>query len=714
MSEDLDSDIKTNFTNFDCYFDNQEGVLQVAGHVVIFKGKYSDRQFDIPINRIKVFKSKKEPKLRLDKKPAEEEGRATERNTENFLLTFTNSDACEKCKDLIAQYINRVEKRKRQSPETIKQLKLLASDPTLKKLFDELVGGGILSKEEFWAQRKHLISSSSFNAEMKPQRPGLKNYLFCSDDSLVTAIQKSGDAETTISLTPRKIQQIFTEHPGVYQYYKKVVPDKMNEKEFWAKFYKSFFFRNLDPVSNAMTNATSAITKTDVDDPLEFHEREMNKEFDEKSKKMRINPLVNISADDMRNGYGLRNDEMTAPSKLVGFPEMLKNLNRKSARIAQYAFNKSKPGEEDTSNDDRMIDEGDEEKILQEEHYKFKELLDFEDLRTEANVEYIPLKIQDKSRYFEGLLNEPQAVGTISKRVTSYPLQEMKNAFQEELNELKNNLDLSSVIISPHLSNTIYREISNQLKILQESSHDEKIQSGNTNLLDLENKFREVFEVVHELLRHLWGLLALTKTEWKPIHTEKSKKIVDKLNEKQKELQSMSNPQTKQTTNQWTKSLLDSIEVALDNYERRMNPNAVSEQRGFRSVKPAVGRPIGPPSTPVSGNTTSSPQSTPITPVSTPINPTTPLSQTSGGAKKPGPISVNIPPKAPISINTGSLKKPTIEFNLSKNTPTNTPPSKPTPNTTGFSFGMKKSSPASVTTPPPSTPQRNVMEDDEM
>src|SRR3989338_7640340 len=195
MYEDLQNDLVTSFTPFSCYFENQEGTLNVAGHIVEFKSKYSDRKFDIPTDRIRVFKSKKEPKLKLDKQPKEEEGKATEKNTESFLLTFTNPDDCEKCKELIATYMTRAEKRKKQSHEGNKQLKLLASDAFLKKVYDEMVGGGIIKKEEFWAQRKYLISSSALTATdtgkggpiIKEQREGLKNYLFCSDDHFVSS-----------------------------------------------------------------------------------------------------------------------------------------------------------------------------------------------------------------------------------------------------------------------------------------------------------------------------------------------------------------------------------------------------------------------------------------------------------------------------------------------------------------------------------------------
>ena len=696
MSEDID-DIRTEFTSFSCYFDNQEGKLNVAGHVVHFKSTYSEREFEIPIARIRVFKSKKEPKLKLDKKPSEEEGRATERNTESFQLTFTDAEKCEECKELITKYFSRAEKRKKLSSEGNKQAKILAGDPTLKKIYDELVGGGIITKDEFWAERKHLISSTALSSDVagkggpiiKEQRKGLKNYMFCSEEQFVS-VQKtdSADSNTTIVLNKRKIQQIFTEHPGVYRYYMKVVPTQMNEKEFWAKFLKSYFFRSLDPISSALTNTTTAPPKTEIDHHLEQFEGDMNKEFDEKAKKTSVNPFINIAADDIREGYGIRQDEMTVPSKLIGFPESLKNLNRKSTRITQYSFLTVKPGEgtPSTSDLEEHRDAIDEEKRLLEERERMKEYLEFDDLKSEANVEYIPLKIQDKSRYFEGLLNEQQvSTGNFSKRITNYPLQEMRSAFNKELIELKENLNLQKAIVPADLAVQIYKEISNQ--IIQSGAHEEKTHNGAYNFQDLENKFGEVFVVVHELLRHLWPLLSLTKSEWKPLHTDRSKKIVEKLNDVQKQLQRLANQQT----NQWIKSLTDSIDIALEHYNKRMNPQAIAEQKGgFKTVKPAT------------------PQSTPQrSHVSIPLTPQ-PLSAKVGTpiATPSTPITTPTQSKTPINISIPSTKKPTIGFNLP--TPSRTPGSIATPPSISISLKRNATDPMAPTAAPPLdvTPQQ--------
>lgn len=681
MAEDLHSDLVTEFTRFTCYFDNQEGTLDVAGHVVEFKSKYSDRNFDIPTDRIRVFKSKKEPKLKLDKQPKEEEGRATEKNTESFLLTFANPDDCEKCKELIAKYMTLAEKRKKQTHEGNKQLKLLASDPFLKKVYDEMVGGGIIKKEEFWAQRKYLISSSALTADsskggsvIKEQREGLKNYLFCSDDQIKSSAVN--DRETTIILSKRTIQQIFTEHPGVYEYYKKVVPSSMNEKEFWAKFMKSYFFRTLDPVHTAMGNTTSAYSRTDVDDALDHYERKTNKEFDETAKKAVVNPLVNLAAEDQREGYGLRPDELVYPSKLAGFPESLKNLNRKSARITQYAFSTKAGDSLELSSQTKPNDIAEEEKILRRERERMKELLDFEDLKTEASVEYIPLKIQDKNRYFEGLLNEATTPlsGTISKKITVYPLKDMRLAFNEEISHLKEKLNLQSVIIDPNLAVTIYKEISNQ--IIQSGDREDKTLGGILNKTDVEYQFRELFEIIHELLRHLWSMLSLTKSDWKPFHTERSQKIVQKLTEKRDQMKKLANVQT----NQWIKSLTDSINIALEHFENRMNPG--------RNQPPQPGTPLS-----SSQNIT--------------IAATTPQQQQPQQPTQQGtPLSVN--PFSPSSTQTPA--KPVLSVNLSKTPSAATTTQTPTPSSTPVSapakkigFSLPSSKGASTTTPPSSS-----------
>lgn len=640
MSEDLHADLITEFTSFTCYFENQEGTLQVAGHVVEYKSKYSDQKFDIPTDRIKVLQSKNDPvKLRLDKHPKEEDGKATDKNIEKFMLTFTDSDVCSKCKDLICQYMSRADKRKKQTTEGNKQLKLLASDRFLKKLYDEMVGGGIIKKEDFWAQRKYLISSSALTSDtkgaiIKEQREGLKNHLFCSDD-YITSVQK--EQETTVTLTKRKIQQIFTEHPGVYDYYKEVVPKSMNEKEFWAKFMKSYFFRTLDPVQSAMGNTTSAVTKSNVDDALYHFESKSNKEFDERAKSALIQPLVNLSAEDVRDGYGLKPDELVFPSKLTGFPDALKNLNRKSSRIIQYYA--QKPGENTESNGI-----SNEQRIYNQERERMKELLDFEDLRTEAAVEYIPLKIQDKNRYFEGLLNDtPQASsGTISKKVTSYPLKEMKNAFNEEIALLKGKVDLQSAIIDPGLAATIYADISNQ--IVQSGDREEKSHGNFLNKGAVEDQFREVFEIVYELLRHLWGLISLTKNDWKQSHTDKSEKIIQKLTDKKNEMKKLANEQT----NQWIKCLADSINIGLDHFEQfRTTAIKLKPSEAAQNTQTSGFVPMATPSTPQQKTGMA------MTPLTISNTPSTPISTPASGKK----MGFSLPSKGASSPATSATPK---------------------------------------------------------
>lgn len=111
---------------------------------------------------------------------------------------------------------------------------LLASNPTLKRQHMEMVNEGLISEEDFWASRRHLIAAEA----SKRQKTG-KTSAILTD---LTGDNGTSGNVVKYNLNAEVIHQIFIQYPAVHLAYKAQVPDKMTETEFWGAFFKSKYF----------------------------------------------------------------------------------------------------------------------------------------------------------------------------------------------------------------------------------------------------------------------------------------------------------------------------------------------------------------------------------------------------------------------------------------------------------------------------------------
>lgn len=111
---------------------------------------------------------------------------------------------------------------------------LLASNPTLKRQHMEMVNEGLISEEDFWASRRHLIAAEA----SKRQKTG-KTSAILTD---LTGDSDTGGNVVKYNLNAEVIHQIFIQYPAVHLAYQAQVPDKMTETEFWGAFFKSKYF----------------------------------------------------------------------------------------------------------------------------------------------------------------------------------------------------------------------------------------------------------------------------------------------------------------------------------------------------------------------------------------------------------------------------------------------------------------------------------------
>ena len=122
------------------------------------------------------------------------------------------------------------------------QKSLLSQNPRLRQRFDESLKGKPdmipLSQfsAQFWSTRVHLLRS---HAVEKSQIQGTYNVL-----SEVKPKQNS-EGVIKLALSKEQISLIFSQHPLVRKVYDDLVPRRLNESEFWSKFFTSRLFKKL-------------------------------------------------------------------------------------------------------------------------------------------------------------------------------------------------------------------------------------------------------------------------------------------------------------------------------------------------------------------------------------------------------------------------------------------------------------------------------------
>ncbi len=55
--------------------------------------------------------------------------------------------------------------------------------------------------------------------------------------------------QVTLSLTPEIVQQLFAEKPHLHRAYTAMVPEKLNEKEFWERYFNYEVARKVQDLS---------------------------------------------------------------------------------------------------------------------------------------------------------------------------------------------------------------------------------------------------------------------------------------------------------------------------------------------------------------------------------------------------------------------------------------------------------------------------------
>lgn len=181
---------------------------------------------------------------------------------------------------------------------------LLASDPELHEVHQELVQGGVISEEEFWRARQHLLDEASGRVSSTPHRKSRQKQGISS--AMMSDLPARGNAvmgeqmTVPVSMSTAEIQNILAERPDVRRAYLANVPAKMSEKAFWQSFWEAEQTKRVRGSTGAVTQREQELLELFKEDPS------LQRQSD-RAKCLRVDPSLDLSADrgdSLLEGYG--------------------------------------------------------------------------------------------------------------------------------------------------------------------------------------------------------------------------------------------------------------------------------------------------------------------------------------------------------------------------------------------------------------------------
>ncbi|CEG43554.1 general transcription factor iih [Plasmopara halstedii] len=267
------------------------------------------------------------------------------------------------------------------NPTEIKQrAALLAANPALKRQHTEMVNDGLISEEDFWASRRHLIAGEASKRQKTAKTSAILTDLAANNDSGGNVVKYNLNAEV--------IHQIFTQYPAVYMAYQEQVPDKMTETEFWGAFFKSKYFHRdrkaghedmfskyeekgnqeamnvgIDP--RGIVDPLIDLTTTEEDAAVHHAKRRTNKNKKDDPGSITITKFNRHGAYVLDPAHGVKLQQQKA--------------QKNNAQQSSLSPKKPSAGFHDNLGDATLLD----------------------DLRNKPSRPYNPLTLEDESRYFQ-------------------------------------------------------------------------------------------------------------------------------------------------------------------------------------------------------------------------------------------------------------------------------------------------------------------------
>jgi transcription initiation factor TFIIH subunit 1 len=269
---------------------------------------------------------------------------------------------------------------------------------------------------QFWSTRTNILRAHAVETH---QKRGSYNVL-----SAVKPRQVDGELKMNISA--EQVQLIFGQHPLVKRVYDENVP-KLNEMEFWSRFFLSRLFKKLKG---------GRITEADSTDPI--FDRYLDASNDDglarRLLEAHIPHIIDLEGNEENQGgtkSGNRKDFTMRPGSMAKVP-IVRTLNSLSEKIMAHVA----PSDVDPANPIGMDEE------------TFNALA-LRDLQGDAEEHRIMLNIKEQTRFFSNEKTEMSSEATLyAKQVPSVVLMELETDFDPTMmgRNAAGGFDLQSAI----------------------------------------------------------------------------------------------------------------------------------------------------------------------------------------------------------------------------------------------------------------------------
>ena len=273
------------------------------------------------------------------------------------------------------------------------QQKLLLEDKTLRNIFTQSVIKFKLSPAIFWSTRVGQLRTFALSI---CQHRGPYNVL-----STIKPVATS-DNQVNVNVTRDTIKEIFETYPIIRRACQELVPEKLNEGEFWSRFFNSKLFRRLrgDKINNSNTRGDTVIDKYlyldgDIAETEESvtkgetagsaKDKKVNKFIDllgnevDNSQKLGVSPDFTMKFSDEtdgKNGPSSNRPQSSSGKKENEMLVLMKNMNKLSSKMIGYSNN----APADALASDEMIEEMEKE-------------VEISDLNEADEIQYVELNL---------------------------------------------------------------------------------------------------------------------------------------------------------------------------------------------------------------------------------------------------------------------------------------------------------------------------------
>lgn len=380
--------------------------------------------------------------------------------------------------------------------------RILSENPHLLQMYKDLVITQVLTSQEFWAtngkkytdaqniKKQDIGVSGAFLSEIKPQTDGANGLRY--------------------NLTPDVIGCIFKTYPAVERKYGEYVPGKMNESEFWTKFFQSHYFHRDRIVAGK--DLFSECGKID--------EQTIKKAVTQSAGDVLLD-VGKFEDNTLEDGFGgSASDKSGVNSGNIVHQNMIRRFNQHSTMVLNTCTSRTEQdtngsGHKEPMNGEKSStteDVVDGDAGPQTKRARIMEKCSYEDLgngdETDATDESAPqLKLDKVERYLSG---PPARTQSAVLRDNSFLSMDETLAKVKESIESWYTRTPQKILINPKAAVNALGELSpggELMRGFQEQSLSQLVP------VNIETECRNLYLALSELLRHFWSSFPPTTPE---------------------------------------------------------------------------------------------------------------------------------------------------------------------------------------------------------